>query len=122
MNTAIVLFFASLVGICGMLAWKAFEIKVKRIHFISNLFRKGDEIVHNFENKLELKYKRYEMIANLFVFDFVPAYAYEKLVKMKDYVAKKYYMTGEGFRGRRVLRSDGSVSFFLEQLSDEKVK
>ena len=39
---------------------------------------------------------------------------------MKDYVSKKYYSTGDGFRGRRVLRSNGSVSFFLERLSDDK--
>jgi hypothetical protein len=70
-----------------------------------------------------LRYNRYRKIVKIFLFDFVPSYTYEILVKMKDYVSKKYYMGAyDGFRGRRMLRSSGSVSFFLERLSEEKGK
>ncbi len=104
-----------------MLSWKLFEIKVRKINFISSIFMRGDEVIHDFVDSIHYKYNLYNKILNLFLFDFIPAYIYEVLVKMKDNVSKKYYNTGDGFRGRRMLRSNGSVSFFLERLSEEKI-
>lgn len=92
-----------------------------RAHFVSDLFVKGDQQIHNVIDVLVFKYNRYKMISRIFIFEFIPSYIYELLVKMKDYVSKKYYENGDSFRGRRVLRSNGSVSFFLERLSDDKV-
>lgn len=115
-----ILFFVSMFAILSMIAWKVFELKVMRIGFIVGLFQKGDALIHSIIQSLQFKYKRYEKITNIFVFDFLPSVAYEGLVKMKDYVSKKYYSAGDGFRGRRVLRTNGSVSFFLERLADDK--
>ncbi len=115
-----ILFIVSLIAICGLVGSKVFERKVKKIHFISYTFAKGDERIHKLIALGVFKYNRYKKIANLFIFDFLPSYAYEKLVKMKDFVAKKYYSAGDDFRGRRILRNNGAVSFFLERLSDEK--
>ncbi len=115
------LFIASLFGILLMLSWKAFEIKVRKIDFISNFFAKADTFFKNFFEKAYFLYKRYQLISKLFFFEFLPSYLYEILVKMKDYVAKKYYhLALDEFRGRRVLRSNGSVSFFLEQITSEE--
>ena len=115
-----IIFFVSLCALCAMLSWKVFEIKVRRIHFLSDLFIKGDSALHGFIDQVIFKYNRYNKIFNIFMFDFLPSYIYEKLVHMKDYVSKKYYSTGDGFRGRRMLRTNGSVSFFLERLSEDK--
>lgn len=117
-----IIFLVSLIVLVGLVSSKVFERKVKKIHFISNTFAKGDEKIHKLIDLLVYKYNRYKKISNIFVFEFLPSYLYEVLVKSKDYVAKKYYTAGDSFRGRRVLKSNGSVSFFLERLSEDKQK
>ena len=114
------LFWFSLIVLCGMVSWKLFEIKVRKVHFISNVFRKWDKKMHQLLEKTAVAYTRYQKIARIFMFDFLPNFAYELLVRMKDHVAKKYYEAGDNFRGRRILKSRGSVSFFLEKLSEEE--
>lgn len=114
------LFIVSFVGLFLLLALKAFEIKVRKIHFLSNTFSKSDEFIYSVIEFLVFKYNRYKKISNIFIFEFIPSYIYELLVRAKDYVAKKYYSVGDDFRGRRVLRNRGSVSFFLERLGEEK--
>lgn len=103
-----------------MVVYKIFEIKVRKVHFLSNFFAKGDGKINQFTKLIGIKYIRYKKIGHLFLFDFIPSYLYELLVSLKDYVSKKYYQAGDGFRGRRILKSRGSVSFFLERLSEEK--
>ena len=115
-----IIFAISLFVLCTMIVSKIFELKVRKIHFLSNVFRKGDKNIHQAIDMIVLKYNRYKKITNIFIFDFVPSYIYELLVKMKDYVSKKYYQFGDEFRGKRVLKSTGSVSFFLEKLSEDK--
>ncbi len=115
-----ILFFVSLFALSVLIGSKVFEIKVRRIDVLSNLFAKGDEKIHKIIELVNFKYNRYKKIAHIFMFEFLPSYAYEILVKMKDYVSKKYYSSAYNFRGRRVLRSNGSVSFFLERLSEDK--
>ena len=115
-----ILFFVSLFVLASLIGSKVFEIKVRRIDFLSSVFAKGDERLHQLIDLVVFKYNRYKKISHIFIFEFIPSYAYELLVRMKDYVSKKYYSAGDGFRGRRVLRSNGSVSFFLERLSDDK--
>lgn len=115
-----ILFFVSFFVLVSLVGSKVFEIKVRKIDLLSNLFNKGDEKIHQLIDLAVFKYNRYKKIGHIFVFEFLPSYAYEILVKMKDYVSKKYYSSADGFRGRRVLRSNGSVSFFLERLSDDK--
>ena len=115
-----ILFFVSMFVLVSMVSLKVFELRVKKIDFLSALFVKGDEKIHQYIQLSLFKYGRYKMIVRIFVFDFIPSYFYELLVKMKDYVSRKYYEAGEGFRGKRILKSTGSVSFFLEKLSEEK--
>ncbi len=117
-----ILFFVSLFVMVSLVGSKVFELKVRKIHSLSNLFAKGDEMIHQLIDLGVFKYNRYKKIAHIFVFEFLPSYAYELLVKMKDYVSKKYYSSADGFRGRRVLRANGSVSFFLESLADDKTQ
>ena len=106
--------------LCGLVASKIFEIKVKRIDFLVNFFVQGDKKIRELIDKIFFKYNRYKKILNIFVFDFLPSYLHELLGKAKDYVAKKYYKAGDNLRGRRILKSNGSVSSFLEQLSEDK--
>lgn len=120
MTVTITLFLISMFGLAGLLASKAFEIKVRKIDFLVNLFLKGDKMIRAFGDLLVFKYNRYKKISNIFIFDFLPSYLYELLVKMKDYVAKKYYNAGDNIRGRRILKSNGSVSSFLEQLAEDR--
>jgi len=109
-----------MIAIALMIGWKFFEIKVRKVHLVSNLLEKGDEMIHTGIAKTSLAYKRYRKIANIFVFEFLPSYIYELLVRLKDFVAKEYYKAGDELRGRRILRQNGSVSFFLERLSENK--
>lgn len=116
----IIFFIVSLLAICLMIASKIFQLEMKRNHFLSNLFSKGDVKIHQLIEKMVFSYNHYKVIAKLFVFDFLPSYAYELLVHMKDYVAKKYYLWGDDFRGRRMLRDKGSVSTFLQNITENK--
>ncbi len=119
--TTTTIFIISLVVLFALIAYKAFEIKIKRINFLSNLFEMGDNKIHNILERIIGTYNHLRKISHIFVFEFLPSFVYELLVKAKDYVAKQYYSTGDSFRGRRVLRNNGSVSFFLERLSGEKI-
>ena len=116
----ITLFIVSLLVLSGLVASKVFEIKVRRINFLSNIFVAGDNKIRSLINTIIFKYNRYRKILHIFVFDFLPSYLYELLVKMKDFVARKYYKAGDSIRGRRILKSNGSVSSFLEQISEDK--
>jgi len=115
-----ILFLISLLVLCGMIASKTFENKLNRLHFVSELFSKGDHKIHAFIDHGVVRYYRYKKIGGLFVFEFLPSYTYEVLVKVKSHVAKKYSEAEESFRGRKILKGNGSVSFFLERLSEEK--
>jgi hypothetical protein len=115
-----ILFIISLIGLFALIGSKIFELKVRKIHFTSKMFVKGDLKIHQTMDFIISKYHLYKKIASLFLFDFLPSYLYEILVKLKDYVAKKYYSTSDGFRGRRILRSNGSVSSFLERLAEKR--
>lgn len=115
-----IIFLVSLFILFGLVASKTFEIKVRKIDFLSRIWTKGDESIDRVLYVLSAKYGRYKKITHIFIFDFIPSYTYELLVKTKDHVSKRYYNAGDGFRGRRILRSNGSVSFFLERLSDDK--
>jgi len=120
MTTLTILFISSFLAIVFMVARKIVEIRIGQTHFFSKLFVKGDEKIHAVVAFFVFKYNRYKKISNIFIFEFLPSYLYEILVKSKDYVSKKYYTAGDGFRGRRILRSNGSVSFFLERLASER--
>ncbi len=115
-----ILFWVSLLVMSVMIAAKVFEIKVRRIALVASLSAKGDAVIHGWIETLIFKYNRYKKIAHLFMFDFLPSYMYEILVKLKDYVARKYYLAGDQFRGRRILRNTGSVSTFLQHITDDK--
>ncbi|MBI4155882.1 MAG: hypothetical protein HY507_01450 [Candidatus Zambryskibacteria bacterium] len=114
------IFIISMFAICLQLGAKVFEVKVSKIHFLSKLLEKGDKKIHQLIGRTISKYHHYKKIANIFIFDFLPRFLYEMLVQTKDFVAKKYYEAGNDFRGRRILKSTGSVSFFLEKLSENK--
>ena len=103
-----------------MIGAKMYQTNVQRIHFLSRVSVWLNEKLSALVRKVVGTYALYRKIVHLFFFEFLPSFVYELLVKMKDYVAKKYYVMGDQIRGRRVLRSSGSVSFFLERLAEEK--
>lgn len=117
-----IIFFASFFVLLALIGSKMLEERAVRAHPFSHFFSVGDEKIHKIIDLVVFKYNRYKKIAHIFMFEFIPCYTYELLVRMKDYVSKKYYSSADGFRGRRVLRSNGSVSFFLESLSDDKTR
>ncbi len=116
----IIFFLVSLFVLCALVGSKIFEIKFDRAHFLANLFVKGDAKIHDLIKLAEFKYSRYKKIAHIFIFEFLPSFAYEILVRMKDYVSKKYYSAENRFSGKKILRGNGSVSFLLERLAEDK--
>lgn len=115
-------FFISFGVIVTIALLKAIDLKIKNIDSLSNFFKSSDRKIERAFEYLIIKYNWLKKISNIFIFEFLPSYLYENLVKMKDYVSKKYYESGDKIRGRRVLRSNGSVSFFLDRLSEERGK
>ncbi len=112
-------FIGSLVAIFAMIGTKILESHVGRFSFVSSFFRRTDDIIYSFIDWCVFKYNRYKKISKIFIFEFLPAYIYELLVKLKDYVAKKYYLAGDQIRGKRILKNKGSVSNFLKNISEE---
>lgn len=115
----ITIFIVSLICIFLMIGSKVFEIKVRKIHTLTNLFSKGDAKIHQWLEIAIFKYHRYKKISHLFIFDFLPAYSYEMVVKLKDFISKQYYKAGSRFSGRRILRDHGSVSTFLQHITED---
>lgn len=113
-----ILFVVSLLVLSAMFLSKAWEIKVRRIDTLASLYSRADKRIHAMIERGFVGYKRWRKIAHLFFFDFLPSYAYEQSVKLKDYLAKRYYSAQGQFRGRRMLREGGSVSAFLQNISD----
>ena len=118
MNITIV-FIVSMFIMSALILSKVFELKFHKIGLLTKLWAKGDIALLRLSDFLVFKYNRYRKIAEVFIFDFLPSYLYELLVKAKDYVSKKYYASSNDFRGRRILRTNGSVSFFLEKLGED---
>lgn len=115
-----IIFFVSLFGLLLVAMLRAYQLKVGEIKFLEGLYLKGDLFLNDAIDWAIFKYNRWKKISHIFVFEFIPSLLYENLVRAKDFVSKKYYENGDKFRGRRVLRSHGSVSFFLGRLSEEK--
>jgi len=113
-------FFVSMFILVGLISSRVFEMKSGKTTFLLSSFDSTDKKIKELFDWMVLKCYRYKKIVNIFIFDFLPSFLYELLGKTKDYVAKKYYEAGNSFRGKRVLKSNGSVSSFLEQLSEEK--
>lgn len=88
---------------------------------LSDFVRKFDRRAHDYRLIIEKKIRLYKRIITLFVFDFLPAYLYEKSVSLKDYLYKKYYESASNLKGnRKILKSSGSVSSFLQDIKLEK--
>ena len=112
-----ILFVVSLVVLFAMIASKVWEVKVRKIETLAGIYGKGDKKIHTWIETGILAYRHYRKIAHLFFFDFLPSYIYELSVKLKDYLAKRYYKANDQFRGRRMLRDNGSVSAFLQNIT-----
>lgn len=118
----IILFLISLFVICGLIVSKIFEIKFQKTHFLTNVFIEGDKQIHHILDEALFKYNRSRKIIDIFIFEFLPSYLYEILFKVKNHVSDKYHKAKEDFRGRKILKNDGAVSFFLKRLAEEKTK
>jgi len=114
-----ILFIGSFVVLSCLVLLRTFENKVGKVVFLERIFTKGDAVINSMIDGGIMRYNYYKKVAQIFVFDFLPSLLYEFLVKSKDYVARRYYNAGNEFRGRRLLRNDGSVSSFLERLSED---
>lgn len=115
-----ILFIVSFSVLVFLILVKVFDLKVKKIEFLSRFYEKGDRIINRLITFIIIKLNYYNKVLQLFFFDFLPSLVYEGLVKMKDKVAHRYYNSGNEFRGRRLLRNDGSVSSFLERLAEDR--
>lgn len=119
----ITVFISSFVALLAMIGTKMIEQRLGSFPLWTRLVSKTDEVVHDIVNRVIGKYQLWKKITYLFVFNFLPSYAYELLVKMKDYVYKKYYESQSKLKGnKRMLRANGSVSSFLQEISSEPKK
>lgn len=117
------IFISSFVALLAMIGTKMIEQKLGSFPLWTRLVSRTDEVVHDIVSRLVGKYQLWKKIAYLFIFNFLPSYAYELLVKMKDYVYKKYYESQSKLKGnKRMLRTNGSVSSFLQEISAEPKK
>jgi len=117
---ALTSFIVSFIVLISLITLKVIENKFGGISFLNKIFSVGDLFLNNLIEGMYLRYNYYKKVLHLFIFDFIPSLVYEFLVKSKDYVARRYYNSSNEFRGRRLLRPDGSVSNFLERLSEDK--
>jgi hypothetical protein len=115
------LFISSFAAITFMLASKLAEARFGEFHWWSKMASWGDQKVHGVMTVVVQKYQLYRKIAYIFIFEFLPAIAYHKTIELKDYLHKKYYTSSVSLRGeKRMLRSSGSVSEFLQNIKKEE--
>ncbi|MFA7216885.1 MAG: hypothetical protein WC095_02805 [Candidatus Paceibacterota bacterium] len=117
-----IFFIGSLIAIFAMISTKILQSYTGKVYFTSSVFEKTDSKIYEFIGFCVYKYNRYKKITKIFIFEFLPSYMYEVLIKLKDYVAKRYYIAGDQFRGKRMLRNKGSVSNFLKNITEDKSK
>ena len=113
-----ILFVVSLVVLFVMISSKIWEVKVRKIETLAEVYLRGDKKIHSWIERGIFAYNHFRKVTHLFFFDFLPSYIYELSVKLKDYLAKRYYSAENQFRGRRMLRDNGSVSAFLQNITD----
>ena len=113
-----ILFVVSLIVLFAMIGSKVWEVKVRKIGVLARVYSKGDKRIHTWIEQAILAYNHFRKVAHIFFFDFLPSYIYELSLKLKDYSAKRYYSAENQFRGRRMLRDNGSVSAFLQNITD----
>lgn len=114
-----IIFIVSFIALVSLVLFRVIENKFNS-GFLVNFYKKGDDFIESSISYFLLRYNYFKKVGQIFFFEFIPSLVYEFLVKSKDYVAKRYYNQANEFRGRRMLRNDGSVSAFLEQLSGDK--
>ena len=115
------IFFSSFAGIAFMLGTKLVQERFGTFDWWTTMATWADQKVHAVMATIADKYKLYKKIAGIFFFEFLPAYIYHSLVKMKDYMYRKYYASAGNLKGeKRMLRSNGTVSEFLQTISKEK--
>lgn len=114
-----IIFIVSFIALVSLILFRVIENKYN-INFLKNFYEKGDLFIESSISYIYVRYTYFKKVGQIFVFEFIPSLVYEFLVKSKDYVARRYYNSANEFRGRRMLRNDGSVSAFLEQLSGDK--
>ena len=106
-----------------MFGIKLVESHRGEISWWARLISRADARIHYWMRWVEGKYVLYKKIASIFVFEFLPAYLFEQVVKLKDYLYKKYHTSRTNLKGeKRMLRSTGSVSEFLQSISKEEQK
>lgn len=116
----IYIFYSSLIALILMLLSKIVEIKVDNFNFWSNFSKRTDFFIDKIIDSVYKRVRLYRKIAYLFVFEFLPSYMYENTVKLKDFIYKKYYASADSLRAnKKILRSNGSVSAFLQDISKE---
>ncbi len=114
-------FTLSFAGIAFMLGSKLAEERFGTFHWWSKMAAWADAYLHRMIVKAVRKYQLYKRIAYLFFFEFLPAYAYKKTIELKDYVYKKYYASQSNLQGnKKMLRGNGSVSEFLQNITKEE--
>lgn len=111
-------FIGSFIAICAMIGAKILESYTGKVSVISVFFDRTDNLIYRFIDLSIYKYNRWKKISKIFLFEFLPVYIYEQAAKLKNYMAKKYYMTGDELRGKKNLRNTGSVSGFLKNITD----
>src|SRR5690349_20031592 len=98
--TITTLFLASCVGMILMIGWKIFERKVRKIDFVSHTFTRGDDMIRGWERGMKERYELGKKIIHVFIFDFLPLYAYRHFNRMKDYIARIYSIMEDQIRGK----------------------
>lgn len=114
-----ILFIVSFIALVSLVLFRVIENRYS-IGFLKKFYEKGDLFIESSISYMYVRYSYFIKVSQIFIFEFIPSLIYEFLVKSKDYVARRYYNQANEFRGRRMLRNDGSVSAFLEQLSGDK--
>ncbi len=103
-----------------MLLFKVVEQRLGGVNWWANFIARADHRINVLVKKLHFKYRIWKKIASIFVFEFLPAYAYEQVVKLKDYMYKRYHSSAGNLRGeKRMLRGNASVSEFLQNITEE---
>lgn len=120
MTTLSYVFYASLVGMFGMILVKMYEVRLRRRSFIYKLFANFDEITHGLLAKIFVNFKAKKQEFDDFVKTDFKEHMYQVAVKGLAHLRESYDKIRESARGVQKLKENPRVSAFLRDIEEAK--
>ena len=118
----IILFGISLFVLILLFTGKFFESRSLKPNFISSLFKKLDPLAEKLFGQVAFRYRQVDQTLRYIFLVLLPRKSEESLKQAKEAAIGEYKRRKELVLGKRELAKNGSASFFLKKMKEDKMK